>query len=390
MIGVKGKLGVIKNIMELARYYRHGWEMMHTMNSALVIQSVVEWLKQNFAGTSTSFVEIDYLVLWTVQDILLLYALVLEALPVTQADSLKENVLVGHLKMAYFSAISAIQSIFTKIRCPYEVGPSQKKNYVCSPLVQLMRQYALKNETLTLWRTSPMLLAAQMLMPVRPGNITTIRELSYVSKQLTQGLVDVKRLIAMVEHKYMALYSSVLEGLWVEAVEEVKKNAQTMNIRVNDPNLWVAAIWYMENSGKFHKLIKQVEPAHKKVARIQNAEVPVLPERETVSERFRSYFTDELMHSVLAAYLTYQKGLLLGDTFYEKAKLFLHNPLQLPPPRITEPTLKPEIYAYVIWTMPPEIDYARDDEYVQQLAYKPVASDTQEVVSVEKEKEGTP
>jgi len=88
--------------MELARYYRHGWEMMHTMNSALVIQSVIEWLKQNFAGTSTSFVAIDHLVLWTVQDILLLYALILEALPVTQADSLKENVLVGHLKMAYF------------------------------------------------------------------------------------------------------------------------------------------------------------------------------------------------------------------------------------------------------------------------------------------------
>jgi len=183
-----------------------------------------------------------------------------QALPVTQADSLKENVLVGHLKMAYFSAISAIQSIYTKIRCPYEFGPSQKKNYVCSPLVQLMRQYALKDGTLSLWRTSPILLAPQMLMPVRPGNITTIRELSYVSKQLTQGLVDVKRLIAMVEHKYMSLYSPALEGLWIEAVEEIKKNTQTMNIRVNDPNLWVAAIWYMENSGKFHKLMKQVEP----------------------------------------------------------------------------------------------------------------------------------
>ena len=236
----------------------------------------------------------------------------------------------------------------------------------------------------------PYALASQLLMPVRPGNITTIRELSYVSRQLTQGLVDVKRLIAMVEHKYMALYSPVLEGLWIEAVEDVKKNTQTMNIRVNDPNLWVAAIWYMENSGKFHKLMKQVEPAYKKVARIQNTDVPVLPERETVSERFRSYFTDELMHSVLAAYLTYQKGLLLGDTFYEKAKLFLHNPLQLPPPRITEPALKPEIYAYVIWTMPPEIDYAKDDDYVQQLADKPVSPDVSEVVSVEKEKEGTP
>ena len=376
--------------MELVRYYRHGWDMMYTMNSALVIQSVVEWLKQNFAGASTSFVEIDYLVLWTVRDILLLYALVLEALPVTQADSLKENVLVGHLKMAYFSAISAIQSIYTKIRCPYEFGPSQKKNYVCSPLVQLMRQYALKEGTLSQWRTSPMLLAAQMLMPVRPGNITTIRELGYVSKQLTQGLVDVKRLVTMVEHKYVALYSPALEGLWIEAVEEVKKNTQTMNIRINDPNLWVAAIWYMENSGRFHKLIKQVEPLHKKVVRLQNAEGLALPERETVSERFRSHFTDELMHSVLAAYLTYQKGLLLGDAFYEKAKMFLHSPLQLPPPRVTEPALKPEIYAYVIWTMPPEIDYARDEENVQQQADKPVTPDTQQVVPVEEENEGAP
>ena len=376
--------------MELVRYYRHGWDMMYTMNSALVIQSVVEWLKQNFAGASTSFVEIDYLVLWTVQDILLLYTLVLEALPVTQADSLKENVLVGHLKMAYFSAISAIQSIYTKIRCPYEFGPSQKKNYVCSPLVQLMRQYALKEGTLHLWRNSPMLLASQMLMPVRPGNITTIRELGYVSRQLTQGLVDVKRLVAMVEHKYLALYSPALEGLWVEAVEEVKKDTQTMNIRINDPNLWVAAIWYMENSGKFHKLMKQVEPLHKKVVRLQNAEELALPERETVSERFRSHFTNELMHSVLAAYLTYQKGLLLGDAFYEKAKLFLHGPIQLPPPRVTEPALKPEIYAYVIWTMPPEIDYARDNEVVQQLPDNQVETDAHEVVPVEKEKESAP
>ena len=199
--------------MELTRYYRTRWEMMYTMNDGLVIQSVVEWLKQNFAGASTAFVDIDYLIQWTTQDILLLYVLVLETLPVTQADSLKENVLVGHLKMAYFSAISAIQSMFTKLRCPYEFGASQKKLYVCSPLVQLMRQYALKDETLPLWRSDPILLAAQMLMPVRPGNINAIRELTDVSRQLTHGLVDTNRLITMVEHKYLALYSPDLEGL---------------------------------------------------------------------------------------------------------------------------------------------------------------------------------
>jgi len=146
----------------------------------------------------------------------------------------------------------------------------------------------------------------------------------------------------------------------------------------------------MENSGKFHKLMKQVEPLHKKVVRLQNAEELALPERETVSERFRSHFTNELMHSVLAAYLTYQKGLLLGDAFYEKAKLFLHGPIQLPPPRVTEPALKPEIYAYVIWTMPPEIDYARDNEVVQQLPDNQVETDAHEVVPVEKEKESAP
>jgi len=377
--------------MELTRYYRHGWEMMYTMNNALVIQSVVEWLKQNFAGTSTSFVDIDYLISWSMQDILLLYVLVLEALPVTQADSMKENVLVGHLKTAYFSAISAIQSVFTKLRCPYEIGPSQRKNYVCSPLVQLMRQYALKDGTLSMWRQGPMMLAPQMLMPVRPGNINTIRDLSYISRQLTQGLVDTKRLIAMVEHKYLALYSPVLEGLWTEAVEEVKKNAATMNIRVNDPNLWVTAVWYMENSGKFHKLMKQIEPAHRKAVATQNTGDLALPERnETVSERFRSYFTNELMHSVLAAYLTHQRGLLLGEAFYEKAKLFLHGPIQLPPPRVTEPALKPEIYAYVIWTMPPEIDYAKGDEEIQQLKDKAVVPSNPTVVPVDQEEHGPP
>jgi len=362
----------------------HRWEMMYAMNDALVIQSVVEWLKQNFAGASTTFVDIDYLVQWTTQDILLLYALVLEALPVTQADSLKENVLVGHLKMAYFSAISAIQSIYTKLRCPYDFGASQKKLYVCSPLVQLMRQYALKDGTLSLWRSDPIMLATQMLMPVRPGNINTIRELTHVSRQLTQGLVDTGRLVSMVEHKYLALYSLELKGLWVESVEAVKKNAQTMNIRINDPNLWVTAIWYMENSRKFHDIMKKIEPMHKKVAKAQDQNALELPERNSgVSERVRAHFENELMHSLLAAYLTYQKGLLVGDAFYEKAKLFLHNPLQLPPPRVTKPALKSDIYAHVIWTMPPEIDYAKGNEKVQQLPDIPVSQVAQGAVSVQ-------
>jgi len=369
--------------MEITRYYRQRWEMMFAMNEGLVIQSVVEWLKQNFAGASTAFVDIDYLIQWTTQEILLLYALILETLPVTQADSLKETVLVGHLKMSYFSAIGAIQSIFTKIRCPYEFGTSQKKLYVCSPLVQLMRQYALKETTLALWRTDPILLAAQMLMPVRPSNINVIRGLYDVTQQLAYGLVDINRLIAMVEHKYLALYSTDLEGVWVEAAEAVKKNAHTMNIRVNDPNLWAAAIWYMENSGKFHEIMKKIEPTHKKVARVQNAEGLELPERGGISERLKSHFENELMHSLMAAYLTYQKGLIVGDAFYEKVKLFLHNPIQLPPPSVTKPVATPAIYAYVIWTMPPEIDYVKDDQKIQQADEGPVSQPAPEVVPVD-------
>jgi len=367
--------------MELTRYYVHRWEMMYAMNEALVIQSVVEWLKENFAGVSTTFVNIDYLAQWTTQDILLLYALTLEALPVTQADSLKENVLVGHLKTAYYSAIAAIQSIYTKLRCPYDIGASLRKLYVCSPLVQLMRQYALKSGTLQLWRTDPIMIAAQMLMPVRPGNINTIRELTHMSKQVTRGLVDIGRLIANVENKYLALYSPALANVWVESAEAVKKNAQQMNIRVNDPNLWVAAVWYMENSGKFHALMKEIQPAYKKVEKPQQAGVVMLPEHnETISERQRAHFENELMHSVLAAYLTYQKGLLVGDAFYEKAKLFLHQPLQLPPPRVTKPALKPEIYAHVLWTMSPEIDYAKGETKPTQLRDLPAPQPEDEVV----------
>jgi len=368
--------------MELTKYYRQRWDMMFAMNEGLVIQSVVEWLKQNFAGASTTFVDIDYLTQWTTQDILLLYALILETLPVTQADSLKETVLVGHLKMAYFSAIGAIQSIFTKLRCPYEFGVSQKKLYVCSPLVQLMRQYALKDETLVLWRSDPVLLAAQMLMPIRPSNINVIRGLIDVSQQLAYGLVDINRLIAMVEHKYLALYSADLEGVWVESAEAVKKNAHTMNIRVNDPNLWAAAIWYMESSGRFHDIMKKIEPTHKKVARMQGAKGLELPERGGISEQLRAHFEDELMHSLLAAYLTYQKGLIVGDAFYEKAKLFLHNPIQLPPPSVTKPVATPAIYVYVIWSMPPEIDYVKENLKIQQSSELPGSQATPEVVPV--------
>ena len=160
-----------------------------------------------------------------------------------------------------------------------------------------------------------------------------------------------------------------------------------MNIRVNDPNLWAAAIWYMENSGKFHGIMKKIEPMHKKVAKAQDQNTLELTERSGgISEKLRAHFENELMHSVLAAYLTYQRGLLVGDAFYEKAKLFLHDPLQLPPPRVMKRALTRDVYAYIIWTMPPEIDYAKGDQKVQQLPDVPVSQVTLGEVPTEETK----
>ena len=45
----------------------------------------------------------------------------------------------------------------------------------------------------------------------------------------------------------------------------------------------------------------------------------------------------------------------------------MHQPLQIPPPRITKPVKEVEIYAYVLWTMPDEIDYIRGDSDPQYL-----------------------
>ena len=78
----------------------------------------------------------------------MLYVLVLETLPVTQSEALKETILIGDLKESYFSAITALQGLFTEQRCPYKVGANRKKTYVSAPLVQLMKEYALEEDTL--------------------------------------------------------------------------------------------------------------------------------------------------------------------------------------------------------------------------------------------------
>jgi len=351
--------------MELIQYPGFKWQVMDRMSAPLIIQSVVEWLKENFTAASNVFVKADELVLWTVQDILLLYALVLKALPVTQAESLKENVLVGHLKQAYFSAVVAIQSIFTKIRCPHEVNGAQRKAYVIPTTVQLMRQCAVREESLILWRVYPTMLAAQMLMPIRPGTVDRIRQLSNVTMEITRGLVDIGRLIRNVEKKYVALFSPALKNVWLEAVETVKREVQPKGIKLNDPNLWVAAIWYMENSKKFHKLMKEVTTINdlskkERGGNTAGGSLQLSTPEPQLTQKQMAHFEEELMHSVLAAYATYRRGFMLADTFFEEIRHLMHQPLQIPPPGVITGINSPEIYAHVLWTLPEEIDYVKE------------------------------
>jgi len=73
---------------------------MERMSNALVIQSVMDWIKDNFLIANSAFVEVEYLILWQTPEILLLYSLILDVLPVTQSATLKENILIGHLKQS--------------------------------------------------------------------------------------------------------------------------------------------------------------------------------------------------------------------------------------------------------------------------------------------------
>jgi len=320
---------------------------------------------------NSSFVDVSYLIQWQAPEILLLYALVLEVLPVTQSDALKENILIGHLKQSYFSAIAAVQAIYTKQRCPYKISAQHKKTYVSSPLVQLMRLHAIQELGLRMWRTNPAALAAQMVMAIRASNINTIRYRSeWMGMEMAQGLVDIGRLLKAVERKYEALFSPAMKGVWIEAADQVKTDAQTIRIGANEPNLWVAAIWYMENSQRFHNLMQQIAPGRHSQVKLKAPKGRLLEfaERPALTEKQMSLFVDEFKHSLFAAYATYGRAFLLADTFYEKARGMMHQPLQIPPPRVTKPIGDIEIYAYVSWTMPDEINYIRgasDPQYIK-------------------------
>jgi len=86
--------------MSIINYYAHKWMEMERMSNALVIQSVMDWIKDNFLIANSAFVEVEYLILWQTPEILLLYSLILDVLPVTQSATLKENILIGHLKQS--------------------------------------------------------------------------------------------------------------------------------------------------------------------------------------------------------------------------------------------------------------------------------------------------
>ena len=357
--------------MAITSFYAHKWMEMERMSTPLVIQSVIDWLKDNFLVANSGFIEVEYLIQWQTPEILLLYALILEVLPVTQSEALKENILIGHLQQSYFSAIMAIQAIYTKQRCPYKIGAIQKKTYVSSPLVQLMRNYVVKEIGLRTWRVYPMTLAAQMIMAIRPSNIDMIRANDYggINLEMTQNLGSIDRLIKVVERKYEALFSPAMKGVWVEAANEVKKDALTIGLKINNPNLWVTAVWYMENSQRFHKLMAQLAPGNDSKVKLKapKGSLPMFATRPALTERQMSLFIDEFKHSLFAAHATYQRGSVLAKSLYDKVRTMMHAPLQIPPRSITDVAKGVEVYAYVLWTMPDEVGYVKDKAAPQYL-----------------------
>ena len=49
-------------MLSITDYYSRQWIEMERMNVALVVQSVVEWLKENFSVANTDFLDINYLI----------------------------------------------------------------------------------------------------------------------------------------------------------------------------------------------------------------------------------------------------------------------------------------------------------------------------------------
>jgi len=88
-----------------------------------------------------------------------------------------------------------------------------------------------------------------------------------------------------------------------------------------------------------------------------------------MSHKQMARFELEFMHSFLAAYITYPRNFFLSETFHEKARLQIGRSIELPNPSIRKVANSDKLYAYLLWTMPEELDYIRDDESprVQQV-----------------------
>ena len=96
-----------------------------------------------------------------------------------------------------------------------------------------------------------------------------------------------------------------------------------------------------------------------------------------------SAFIDEFKHSLFAAHATYQRGSVLSESFYKKARTMMHTALQIPPQSIINVTKGIEVYAYVLWTLPDEIGYIKDKAEPHYL--KEGEQPLEEVVTINQE-----
>jgi len=152
-----------------------------------------------------------------------------------------------------------------------------------------------------------------------------------------------------------------------------------MGIKTNDPSLWATALWHLDNNTEVHKLLRGMTPnrqrnksSSEKAGADQrpNEGFPSLPDRNKgLSHKQMAKFELEFMHAFLAAYITYPRNFFISENFYEKARFQIGRPIELPNPSIRKVANSDKQYAYLLWTMPEEVDYIRNEETprVQQV-----------------------
>jgi len=230
--------------MDFPEGVNYQWTFLQLMNGPLEIQSVLEWLRDNFITAQHPFIDTDALLQWSMQNIAILFSIVLATIPVTQSDSLRENVLMGDIKKVYFSAVVTIQQVRAITECPYPIQSYQRMAYVITPLIQMMRAAA-RNAAYSIWFRQTASLAAQLLIPITPHTIEPIRALGpYLDLGDCKNLVSIKRLVKACENKYVILFNPMLKGVWEEIVDSTKKQVKYMGLTISDPNIWATALWY--------------------------------------------------------------------------------------------------------------------------------------------------